>query len=111
MPARAPNPVVGHAGPAVSAGRRCGRKRFQLPGDTERQLPVSDRHGPWEFELLAYGRYIEFSIDGYVRLSLVDDTFRDGRLGFYAETAKIRIDGIELDHLYPPHDEASALTP
>jgi beta-fructofuranosidase len=71
---------------------------------------LTDREGPWEVELLAYGRYIEVSIDGYVRLSLIDDTFREGRLGFYAETAEIRVDDLKVDHLYPPHDEAAALT-
>ena len=71
---------------------------------------LTNRTGPWDFELVAYGRYLELSIDGFVRLSLVDDTFRDGRLGFYAETAQIRVDHLELDHLYPPHDEAAMLT-
>ena len=71
---------------------------------------LTDRHGPWDVELVAYGRYVEFSIDGYVRLTLVDDTFREGRLGFYAETAQLRMEELTLDHLYPPHDEAPALT-
>ena len=71
---------------------------------------LTDRRGPWDFQLLAYGRYLEFSIDGYVRLTLVDDTFRDGRLGFYAETAQLRVEDLTLDHLKAPHDEAPALT-
>lgn len=71
---------------------------------------LTNREGPWQIELLAYGRYIEFSIDGYVRLTLVDDMFRTGRCGFYAETAQIRLDDLMVQHLRPPHDEAPALT-
>lgn len=71
---------------------------------------LSNRQGPWDIELVLYGRYIEFSVDGYVRLTLVDDTFRAGRVGFYTETAQMRIDDLVMQHLRAPHDEAPALT-
>ncbi|MEM1010892.1 MAG: glycosyl hydrolase [Planctomycetota bacterium] len=103
-------PGVGHAGPAVSLDEGLGENAFNFRAIQSGNF-LTNRTGPWDFELLAYGKYLEFSVDGYVRLSLVDDTFRDGRLGFYAETAQIRVEHLELDHLYPPHDEAAALTP
>ena len=71
---------------------------------------LTNREGPWDIELLAYGRYIEFSIDGYVRLSCVDDSFRGGRMGFYTETAQVRLDDLVLQRLRQPNDEAPALT-
>jgi beta-fructofuranosidase len=68
---------------------------------------LTNRNGPWDIQLLVYGRYIEFSVDDYVRLTLVDDTFRDGKLGFYAETAQLRIEDLQVDHFHPPHDETT----
>ena len=68
---------------------------------------LSNREGPWDVELLAWGSYIEFSIDGYVRLTLINDAFRDGKLGMYVETAKIRIDDLTIDQLDPPDDEVA----
>ena len=43
---------------------------------------VNIDRGPWEIEVVAYGMYLEVSINGYVTLSLVDDTFHAGRCGF-----------------------------
>ena len=71
---------------------------------------LTDRKGPWEIEMVAFGRYLEFSVDGYVRLSCVDDTFRGGRLGFYTETAQVRLDDLVVQRLRHPHDEGPALT-
>ncbi|MEL7237443.1 MAG: glycosyl hydrolase [Planctomycetota bacterium] len=70
---------------------------------------LTDRNGPWDIELVAYGRYLEFSVDGYVRLTLVDDSFAKGRLGFYAETARIRVDELTVEAMHAPRDEAPAL--
>lgn len=44
-----------------------------------------------EFELLRYGHYIEFSIDGFVKLTLVDDRFNGAYFGLYADTADIEL--------------------
>lgn len=67
---------------------------------------LSNREGPWDIELLAYGRYLELSVDGYVRMSLVDDTFREGKLGFYTETAHLRMDELRVDLLHSPDEES-----
>lgn len=52
--------------------------------------------GPHSFSLIAYEQYIEFSLDGYVLLTLADDRYREGKLGFYVESAKARIDDLQL---------------
>ena len=96
-------------GPPVGPDDGLGEHAFRFNSIQNANF-LTNRQGPWDVELLAYGRYIELSVDGYVRLTLIDDTFRDGRLGFYAETAQIRFDDLSLDLLYPPHDEAAALT-
>ncbi len=66
---------------------------------------VSRDEGPWQLEVLAHGMYLEVSINGYVTLSLVDDTFCEGRIGFYTESAKIELDGMTVERLKPPQQE------
>ncbi len=61
---------------------------------------------PHPFCLLAYEQYIEFSLDGYVLLTLADDRFDKGRLGFYVESARVRIEDLELKVLRPPDSES-----
>ena len=63
---------------------------------------LSDPKGPWAVELLAFGSYIEFSIDGHVLLTLADDTFGSGRVGLYVETARLDIHDLKLEHLTSP---------
>ncbi len=48
--------------------------------------------GPHSFSLIAYEQYIEFSLNGYILLSLADDRYQAGSAGFYVENAKMRID-------------------
>jgi beta-fructofuranosidase len=63
-------------------------------------------HGdPHPFVLLAYGSYLEFSLDGAVLLTLADERFEAGRLGFYTESARLRLHGVTLDVLECPVDE------
>ena len=50
--------------------------------------------GPHRFSLLAYGQYIELTLNGFVVLSLADDQFDRGRIGFYSEGAKFRVDNL-----------------
>lgn len=57
---------------------------------------------PHEFQLLAYGNYLEFCLGGYVLLSLADDHFNAGQVGFYAESAILRVDVLTLERLEPP---------
>jgi beta-fructofuranosidase len=51
------------------------------------------------FELIAFGDYIELSVDGRVLLSLADDTYREGAVGFYTESAFLRVDELTLEEL------------
>lgn len=52
--------------------------------------------GPQRFKLLAYEQYLELSLNGYVLLTLADDRYRDGRLGFYVESARAHIEDLQL---------------
>ncbi len=61
---------------------------------------------PHRFCLLVYEQYIEFSLDGYVLLTLADDRYETGRLGFYVESARVRIDGLSLETMRSPSSES-----
>ena len=50
--------------------------------------------GPHRVSLLAYGQYFELSLNGFVVLSLADDQFARGRIGFYSEGAKVRVENL-----------------
>ena len=52
--------------------------------------------GPHDFRLLAYEQYLEFSLNGYVLLTLADDQFEQGQAGFYVENATMRVDDLTL---------------
>ncbi|MEJ2356946.1 MAG: hypothetical protein P8Y13_02550 [Deinococcales bacterium] len=63
-------------------------------------------HGdPHPFTLLAYGSYLEFSLDGAVLLTLADERFVEGRVGFYAESARLRLQDLTLETLLCPPEE------
>lgn len=53
-------------------------------------------------QLIAFGSYIELSINGQVILSLADRQFSHGQLGVYLETARLRVSDIELVELSCP---------
>lgn len=53
----------------------------------------------WEIEVVAHGTYIEFSIGNQVTLCVVDDAFLTGRVGFYTESAQLKLDGITMERL------------
>ncbi len=53
--------------------------------------------GPSPFRLVAYEQYIELSVDGFVHLTLADDKFTSGRVGFYVEGARIRLEDLQLN--------------
>ncbi|GAA4453689.1 glycosyhydrolase [Novipirellula rosea] len=53
-------------------------------------------------QLLAFGSYLELSVDGRVVLSLADQTFDTGQLGIYLEAAEVRVSEVELDRLASP---------
>ncbi|UES56988.1 glycosyl hydrolase [Roseibium aggregatum] len=62
-------------------------------------------HGPWQIEVVAHGLYFEFSIDGYVVLSLVDDSFIEGGIGFYTESAAVCLKDLVVETLSRPVTE------
>jgi len=53
-------------------------------------------------QLIAFGSYIEFSINGRVVLSLADQRFDAGNLGVYLEAAKVRLSNVHLQRLASP---------
>ena len=63
-----------------------------------------------EVQLIAFGSYIELSINGRVVLSLADKSFESGQVGVYLETAKLRVSGIQLNRLASPSQSDEHLT-
>ncbi|MHC0052177.1 hypothetical protein [Actibacterium sp. D379-3] len=57
---------------------------------------------PWQIEVVAHGMYLEVSINGYVILSLVDDGYHEGGIGFYAESANLCLRNISIETLSRP---------
>lgn len=53
-------------------------------------------------QLIAFGSYLEFSVNGYVLLSMVDQSFEEGLAGFYLETAKLRLSDVQLERMRSP---------
>jgi beta-fructofuranosidase len=66
-------------------------------------IPSGDPH---PFCLIAYEQYLEFSLHGHVLLTLADDHFQQGRVGFYVESARLRIDELQLKVCGRPSTES-----
>lgn len=49
-----------------------------------------------DVQLIAFGSYLEFSVNGRVILSLADSTFEKGLFGVYLESAKMILHDVEL---------------
>lgn len=64
---------------------------------------------PHVLTLIAFGSYLELSVNGRVVLSLADATFQRGRLGIYAESARLDVTEIRLEHLRSPNQADDAL--
>ena len=62
------------------------------------------------FQLIAYGSYIELSIEGRVLLSLADQKFTKGGIGIYVESAQIEVIGPVLETLESPVQSDEHLT-
>ncbi len=62
----------------------------------------SESPGRAEVQLLAFGSYLEFSIDGRVILSLADQCFRHGLLGVYLETAHLDLSDLCVERMSSP---------
>ncbi|MGA2082846.1 MAG: glycosyl hydrolase family 32 [Holophaga sp.] len=63
--------------------------------------PIADRR--YALRLIRWGSYIELSVNGVVRLSLVDARFSGRRLGFFLESAEIALSSLSLRFLEPPN--------
>jgi len=73
---------------------------------TPLQSGFYEPHGdPHPFCLIAYGSYLEFSVDHKVLLSLSDERFDAGRVGFYTESAGLRIHHLQMETMEVPEDE------
>jgi beta-fructofuranosidase len=66
---------------------------------------------PHRFELIAFGDYIELSIDDSILLSLADDTYRRGSIGFYAENAVLGVKDTVVEELQEFEGETWGGTP
>jgi beta-fructofuranosidase len=65
--------------------------------------------GRADAQLLAFGSYLEFSVDGRILLSLADQTFGMGLIGVYLETAHLELSDVELRRMRPPSQSDSHL--
>jgi beta-fructofuranosidase len=63
---------------------------------------------PFTFQLLAYGHYMELSVNGDVVLSLANKHHTKGQLGLYLEGAEIALSNIRLEELTPPETPSYA---
>lgn len=60
---------------------------------------------PHSFSLIAYEQYIEFSLHGYILLTLADNEFDKGKVGFYVESGHIMVVGLQLRTCTSPATE------
>jgi beta-fructofuranosidase len=67
-------------------------------------FPPNDR-GRYALRLIRWGSYIELSVDGVVRLSLVDARFHGRHFGLYLESADVLLGPSVLYPLEPPRKE------
>ena len=68
------------------------------------------RDRPIDATLIAYGSYIELSVDGRVILTLVDQTFVEGSVGVYVESADLKLTDVNLELLQSPIQSDDHLT-
>lgn len=54
---------------------------------------------PWNIEVVAHGMYLEFSLNGFVVLSLVDERCDGGGVGFYVESATLSLQEMSMEVL------------
>jgi beta-fructofuranosidase len=62
----------------------------------------------WDVEIVAHGMYLEMSIGGFIVLSLVDESFLEGAVGFYTESAAVALTNIVIETLSRPVVEHSS---
>ena len=66
------------------------------------------RQGPWQIEVVAHGMYLEVSIDSFIVLSLIDDSYDEGPLRFYTESASLGLREVSVESLSRPVIEEAA---
>jgi beta-fructofuranosidase len=65
--------------------------------------PIADRR--YALRLVRWGSYLELSVNGVVRLSLVDSRFTGRSIGIYLESAEVALAALTLNPLEDPaHD-------
>ncbi|WP_093359416.1 glycosyl hydrolase [Tropicimonas isoalkanivorans] len=73
---------------------------FTYEGLQRGSFLTHDPRESWETEIVAHGPYIEFSMNGQVTLCIADDAYSSGRIGFYTESAKVKLDNITVEDLH-----------
>ncbi len=69
----------------------------------------SETPGQAEISLIAFGHYLEFSVDGRVVLTLADSTFTEGLFGVYLESARMRLYDVDLRKMRNPEQSVHHL--
>ena len=62
--------------------------------------------GPHSFQIVLHQQYLEFSLNGYVLLTLADNEYERGRVGFYVENAEMRFENLTLKVCAQPAAES-----
>ena len=58
--------------------------------------------GEADVQLMAFGSYLELSVNGRVLLSLADQTFTSGLFGLYLETCRLHLSDVSLHRMRSP---------
>jgi beta-fructofuranosidase len=66
--------------------------------------------GEARVQMLAFGSYLELSVDGRVVLSLADQTFDAGLMGLYLETAHMQLSNVKLQRMRSPSQSDNHLS-
>ncbi|WP_231603078.1 hypothetical protein [Neorhodopirellula pilleata] len=61
-----------------------------------------EQRGRVDLRVIAYGSYLELAVGDRVLLSLADQTFQQGSLGFYVESTRVRVSDLSLEHFESP---------
>lgn len=69
----------------------------------------TEKPGEAEISVLAFGSYLEVSINGYIVLSMADQHFARGYVGPYLETAELEITDLKVSHLKNPTQQDDQL--
>lgn len=64
-----------------------------------------DRKNSFQFKLIRYGRYIELSIDGVIKLTLMDYTYSGNAIGLYSASSVISLQNSVVKVLPEPEEE------